>query len=150
MKVALPRGGPGSGDAPNTEVVGPDSESKPVEAGVDAPRVLSAKRMTSKREFSWDDLRFFLALVRAGNPHAAAKGMRTDHTTVRRRISALETALRTHLFNSHGGDYELSAEGDRLLKYAEEIESLAGRIEEEIADSDGAISGTVRVGAPEG
>ena len=37
--------------------------------------------------FDWDDLRFFLAVARAGRLTAAARQLEADHTTVSRRIS---------------------------------------------------------------
>ena len=101
-------------------------------------------------QFDWNDLRFFLELVRTGSPSSAGRRLKADHTTVRRRIDSLEDALRARLFASRGPSYELTAEGDRLLKYAEAIETLANRAQGEIANSDLAVSGTVRVGAPEG
>jgi DNA-binding transcriptional LysR family regulator len=102
------------------------------------------------RRFEWSDLHFFLELVRTGTPAQAARRLKADHTTVRRRIAALEAALRTRLFSSRGSRYELTIEGERLLKYAEQIEALTIRAEDEIFDSDVAINGTVRVGTPDG
>jgi DNA-binding transcriptional LysR family regulator len=145
MKQALPQ----TARMPQDSENGGPAAKIPDESGVPL-RKADSRLLSGKRDFSWDDLKYFLALVRTGNPTSAARGIKADHTTVRRRISALETALRTHLFSSHGGDYELTAEGERLLKYAEEMESLAGRVEEDIANSDRAISGTVRIGAPDG
>jgi DNA-binding transcriptional LysR family regulator len=100
--------------------------------------------------FDWNDLRFFLELVRTGSPSSAGRRLKADHTTVRRRVDSLEDALCARLFAVRGPTYQLTAEGDRLLKYAEEIETLANRLQSEIANSDLAVSGTVRVGAPDG
>jgi DNA-binding transcriptional LysR family regulator len=150
MKHALPQSAPMSHDRVSARAEFPEQSPKSSDDPPAPLRKADSRLMSSKRDFSWDDLKYFLALVRTGNPTSAARGIKADHTTVRRRISALEAALQTHLFSSHGGDYELTAEGDRLLKYAEEMESLSGRIEEEIANSDSAISGTVRIGAPDG
>jgi DNA-binding transcriptional LysR family regulator len=38
----------------------------------------------------WDNLRFFLELARAGTLVAAARRLGVDHTTVARRMQALE------------------------------------------------------------
>ena len=38
----------------------------------------------------WDNLRIFLELARAGTLQAAARRLEIDHTTVARRIRALE------------------------------------------------------------
>ena len=42
--------------------------------------------------FDWDHLRYFLAVARTGRLTAAAARLRQDHTTVSRRIAALERA----------------------------------------------------------
>lgn len=44
--------------------------------------------------FDWNDLRFFLALQRAGNLSAAARQLRVNQTTVGRRLEALEDSAR--------------------------------------------------------
>ncbi|SCW70036.1 DNA-binding transcriptional regulator, LysR family [Sphingobium faniae] len=102
------------------------------------------------KPFEWGDLLFFLELVRTGSPSAAGKKLKVDHTTVRRRISALEDGLRARLFTVKSGPQQLTEEGERLLAYAESMETLILRAVEEVADRDLAISGTVRVGVPEG
>ena len=45
--------------------------------------------------FDWDDLRFFLAIARAGSLRGAADKMAANHTTVSRRLGTLEQALGT-------------------------------------------------------
>lgn len=48
--------------------------------------------------FDWNDLRFFLAVQRAGNLSAAARQLRVNQTTVGRGLEALEASLgRTEL-----------------------------------------------------
>jgi DNA-binding transcriptional LysR family regulator len=42
----------------------------------------------------WDDLRYVLAVKRAGTLNAAARALSVDKATVSRRIGALEDALR--------------------------------------------------------
>jgi DNA-binding transcriptional LysR family regulator len=102
------------------------------------------------RNFEWSDLKFFLELVRSGNPASAGRRLKADHTTVRRRVAALEDALQARLFSSRGPTYELTPEGERLLRYAEAVETLTIRAEEEISRRDLTFWGVVRVGAPDG
>lgn len=102
------------------------------------------------RDFEWSDLKFFLELVRAGNPSSAGRRLHADHSTVRRRVAALEDALHARLFANRGPVYDLTPEGEQMLRYAEAIESLAIRAEEEVSQRDLAVSGTVRIGAPDG
>ncbi len=109
-----------------------------------------AQKFAPMNLFNLEDLKFFLELVRSGSPSAASKKIKADHTTVRRRIQALESALQARLFASRGQNYELTPEGDRLLKYAEEIEKLALRAQDDVANSGLSVAGTVRIGAPDG
>src|SRR5258708_36713849 len=85
------------------------------------PRTSPGKPMSA---FNWNDLRFFLNLVRAGNPARAAKLLGVDHTTVRRRIAALEEDLKVTLFENHADAYGLTPQGAKLLRSREAIESL--------------------------
>jgi DNA-binding transcriptional LysR family regulator len=100
--------------------------------------------------FDWDDLRFFLAVARAGRLTAAAMHLEADHTTVSRRISALEAALKAKLFERKPQGYSLTEQGERLLSHAESMESQALTVASEVGGADLALSGTVRIGAPDG
>lgn len=100
--------------------------------------------------FDWDDLRFFLAVARAGRLTAAARQLEADHTTVSRRISALETSLKAKLFERSPQGYTLTEPGERLLRHAESMETQALAVASELGGADLALSGTVRIGAPDG
>lgn len=104
----------------------------------------------SMSAFDWDDLRFFLAVARAGRLTVAARRLEADHTTVSRRISSLEKALQAKLFERRPQGYVLTEQGERLLSLAERMESQALAVASEVGGSDLALSGTVRVGAPDG
>jgi DNA-binding transcriptional LysR family regulator len=105
---------------------------------------------TGMSAFDWDDLRFFLAVARAGRLTAAARQLEADHTTVSRRISALEAALKAKLFERSPQGYTLTEQGERLLKHAETMETQALAVASELGGADLALSGTVRIGAPDG
>jgi DNA-binding transcriptional LysR family regulator len=100
--------------------------------------------------FDWDDLRFFLAVARAGRLTAAARQLEADHTTVSRRISALEGALKAKLFERKPQGYSLTEQGERLLGLAEGMETQALAVASQVGGADLALSGTVRIGAPDG
>ena len=67
---------------------------------------------------NWDDLQVFLAVVRAGRVSAAARRLDVEHTTVARRLAALETALGVPLFYRTASGYELTAHGRNVLSSA--------------------------------
>lgn len=100
--------------------------------------------------FDWDDLQSFLAVARSGRLTLAAKRMGVDHTTLGRRLTALEQALGATLFERHATGYSLTQQGETLLSNAEAMEGMALTIMEELAGSGAKLSGAVRIGAPDG
>jgi len=101
-------------------------------------------------DLDWNNLRAFLAVARAGRLTVAARRVGVDHTTLSRRIVGLEEALRVTLFERHPSGYRLTSAGDRLLQSAEAMESIALATQAEIGGADLAVTGAVRIGAPEG
>jgi DNA-binding transcriptional LysR family regulator len=100
--------------------------------------------------FNWDDLRFFVAVARNRSLSSAAGKLGVTHTTVARRIQALEAALKTRLFEHTTSGYVPSSSGKQLLSFTEGMESAFASIEESVAVQDSLLTGTVRIGIPEG
>jgi DNA-binding transcriptional LysR family regulator len=99
---------------------------------------------------NWDDVRIFLAVARAGQILGAARRLGLNHATVARRLSALEAGLRTQLVQRRTTGTELTRAGEDFLLAAErmEAEMLAARAT--VGDASVSVSGTVRIGAPDG
>ncbi|RMN90353.1 Fused ISPsy20 transposase IstB/transcriptional regulator LysR protein [Pseudomonas coronafaciens pv. coronafaciens] len=109
------------------------------------------KNITSLGSLNWDDLKFFLEVARTRKVSSAARRLAVDYTTVSRRINSLETSLGTLLFEkSRNNGFIMTAEGQRLLGYAESIESTLHMACEQVSGSSVALSGHVRVGCTEG
>lgn len=106
--------------------------------------------MARSTKFDWNDLSYFLAVARAERLTVAAKRLGMEHSTVSRRIVALERALCTRLFNRLSTGYSLTPNGEQLLRLAEEMELVAGSILADVGGGDLALTGTVRIGAPDG
>jgi DNA-binding transcriptional LysR family regulator len=102
------------------------------------------------QRFDWDDLRYLLAMARAGSVSRAAKAMAVDHATVIRRLEGLERAFSAKLFQRNARGYSLTHTGERLLVYAQSIESEAARATIELGDGESQLSGTLRISALEG
>lgn len=102
------------------------------------------------QELDWDLLQSFLAVARAGKLTAAARRLRIDHATLSRRLVALEAALGTKLFERHVSGYRLSAHGQRVLQRAETLESTILAIQSDVGQASSRVSGTVRIGTPDG
>jgi len=99
---------------------------------------------------NWDDVRIFLAVARAGQILGAARRLELNHATVSRRIATLENALGAKLFRRLTTGSELTPAGERFLEIAERMEADMIAARTELAGGDEAISGTVRIGAPDG
>lgn len=99
---------------------------------------------------NWDDVRVFLAVARAGQILGAAKRLELNHATVSRRIATLEEALRAKLFRRLTTGSELTPAGQRFLEIAERMEADVIAARSAVAGEGDDISGTVRIGAPDG
>ena len=98
----------------------------------------------------WDNLRFFLELSRAGKLTVAARRLGVDHTTVARRVQALEKSMDTQLFLRAAAGYSLTEAGRNLVPQAEAMESAFAAIEKARQGQKDHLSGQVRIGVPEG
>lgn len=98
----------------------------------------------------WDHLRVFLAVARSGQMLAAAARLGLNHATVARRLDALETSLGCRLFDRRPAGSVLTQAGERLLPAAERIETEMLAVLDATRETETSISGTVRIGAPDG
>lgn len=98
----------------------------------------------------WDDLRFFLNVARAGNVTAAATLLGVNHSTVSRRIQALETRHGIRLFDRLPTGYALTALASELLNDALEIEKDLMALTRKLESHDSRLTGRLRITAPEG
>ena len=99
---------------------------------------------------NWDDLRIFLSVARNNQLLKAAKQLGINHTTVARRLTALEQQLNTKLVTRSTTGTELTDAGERLLQHAEKVETQMLQAQANIAGEDIQLNGIVRVAAPDG
>jgi DNA-binding transcriptional LysR family regulator len=95
--------------------------------------------------FNWDDLRYFLAVARAGSTLAAAKALGTSQSTVHRRIAELEAQIGRSLVTRRPTGYRLTELGEHLLPFAEGVENATTAFERQLLASDSELTGTIRV-----
>ncbi len=98
----------------------------------------------------WDNARVFLAVARSGQMLGAARKLGLDHATVSRRIANLEGALGVKLIERRTNGCALTATGETFLATVERIETEMLRAQAALSGADVAVSGNVRVGAPDG
>lgn len=95
----------------------------------------------------WNDLRYLLAVARAGTLAGAARRLAVDQTTVARRLAAAEAALGARLFDRAEGRLHPTEAGRAALVRAAEVEQAVEALERGVAGSDAAVAGIVRVTA---
>ncbi|MEJ1115775.1 LysR family transcriptional regulator [Paenarthrobacter sp. CCNWLY172] len=96
-----------------------------------------------------DDLLIFLTVSRSGKFTTAAQALGLNHTTVSRRIAALEKALGGRILARAAGGWEVTELGAEAVLVAERIEAAVGAL----GPSDHApdpITGVVRMTATDG
>ncbi|MCC2690037.1 MAG: putative HTH-type transcriptional regulator [Rhizobiaceae bacterium] len=93
----------------------------------------------------WDDLRYFLAVARAGTLSGAARTLDVNHSTIFRRIAAFEEHLGVRLFERLPNGYVLTPAGGQMQKVALRIEDEIASLDRRLAGQDNRLTGTVRI-----
>jgi DNA-binding transcriptional LysR family regulator len=104
--------------------------------------------MTQANRPSADDLLVLLAVGRSGRYVTAAEELGINHTTISRRIAALERSIGGRLLARVAGGWELTDLGRDALAAAEAVESAV----RSLATADGVrtLEGVVRMSATDG
>src|SRR4029450_5955775 len=102
------------------------------------------------KNIDWDDFRFVLAIVRGGSVSPAAKQLAVHHAPVIRRVDRLQRHLSAKLFDRRKTGYLLTEAGQRVADSAEAMESTIVANQEAVGGSRAQLTGTVRIGAPDG
>ena len=95
--------------------------------------------MTNIEKLDWNDLRYFLAAVRSGTLAGAARALGVKHSTVGRRLTALERALGAAVMIRDEHGLQLSLLGEKLVPHAEAAERSVVELQNQ------AVSHTARV-----
>ena len=97
-------------------------------------------------DLDWDDLRHFLAAIRAGTLAGAARALGVKHSTIGRRLTELERALGGALFARRPDGLRLTLLGEKLVPLAQEVERATQALQSQ-AKSE---TSTVRLAVPSG
>jgi len=93
----------------------------------------------------WDDLRHALAIGAAGSLAGAARALGVNHTTVLRRLDALEAQLGSRLFERQRRGYQPTEAGLALLEQARHMAARADEVERQVLGRDRELTGALRV-----
>jgi len=102
--------------------------------------------MEPTQELNWDDLRYFLCAVEAKTLAGAARRMRVEHTTIGRRISALERSIGAALVYRSPEGLRLTPLGERVAPLVQEVERSVIAVRELVASE----RARVRLAVPSG
>jgi DNA-binding transcriptional LysR family regulator len=92
-----------------------------------------------------DDLLTVLAVATEGSLAGAARVLRVNHTTVLRRVAALEQRLGLRLFDRLPTGYVATATGEELIATARQVNDAVVALERKLVGRDLQLRGTVRV-----
>ncbi len=96
--------------------------------------------------FDWDDVRYFLEVVRCGSATQAADNLGVNQSTVSRRLSQLEDQLGARLFErSTSLGWVLNAAGERMLEAAQDMAERADSIQRQVLRNNTEVTGLVRL-----
>lgn len=104
--------------------------------------------ISARSRIAPDDLLTLLTVARLGKYTAAAQVLGVNHTTVSRRIAALEKSVGEPVLASSPDGWEVTQAGEQLISAAEAVETAleeAGKVR-----GMSGVSGVVRIAAPEG
>src|SRR5262245_35856255 len=95
--------------------------------------------------WQWDDVRFFLAVARAGSLSAAARALGVGHVTVGRRMALLEKRLGVTFLSRTPDGFSITSAGQAILQQCAAMESAALDLERIAAGRDSLVTGSVRL-----
>ncbi len=98
----------------------------------------------------WSDLRVVLAICRAGSLVGAGRLLSCSHTTVFRRINAIEERAEVRFFERLPSGYAMTDAGEVAKRFGERVEAEFLALSREVLGRDTDISGNVVITAPEG
>lgn len=93
----------------------------------------------------WNDFHFFLTVAMQGSLNAAAKKLEVNHSTVFRRINALEEKMGVRLFERLKKGYVLTEAGAEVLEAAQQIEDHIFTIHRRLLGRDFRLSGNLKI-----
>ncbi|MEN3379758.1 MAG: hypothetical protein V7604_5113 [Hyphomicrobiales bacterium] len=102
--------------------------------------------MTRMSDFDWDDLRFFLRALETKSLAGAARSLGVEHSTVGRRLSALERSLGAPLVLRGPQGLQLTPLGEKLAPLVHDM----GRAAAAVDDLVNAQKATIRLAVPSG
>ena len=94
---------------------------------------------------SWDDFRLVKAIADHQSLSGAAEALGLNHSTIFRRLGALEATLKTRIFERSRNGYAPTAAGERMVALAAQMADQINSFEIKCAGRDVKPSGDLRI-----
>ncbi len=98
---------------------------------------------------SWDEFRLVKSIAEARSLVGAAERLGVNHSTVFRRLAAVESAVGARLFERARAGYEPTAAGEEMIALASTMAELVLEFERRVAGRDIKPTGELSVTTPE-
>lgn len=96
----------------------------------------------------WDDFRYFLAVARNGSVTSASTVLEVNHSTVSRRIAAMEKKHGVRLFERLISGYEMTPAAENIYQLALDIEAKNHEMQRLLFAQDSRLQGTINITIP--
>ena len=97
------------------------------------------------KTLNWTDLQYVLAVAEKGTLAGAGRALGVSHTTILRRIAAVEETFGVRLFDHLPSGYAVTAAGGEVLAPARELSGAVATLERRLAGRDLRLEGLIRV-----
>lgn len=97
------------------------------------------------KHMNWDNLKYVLMVANKGSISAAARELSVNRSTVLRRIDNFQESLNCRIFERSDSGYVLTAEAEKIINAARELESTLFDIQRQIAGQELKLEGELRV-----
>jgi DNA-binding transcriptional LysR family regulator len=110
---------------------------------------ITGATQTHSPGLDWNDLRYFIAIARHGSTVAAARALKTNQSTVQRRLTALERRIGKPLTTRGPTGYRLTELGRNMVAHAERVEQAVAGFEQHLQSATRGAFGVLRIACPE-
>ena len=97
------------------------------------------------QHINWDNLRYVLMVANKGSVAGAARELGVNRSTVLRRIDRFQQDLNCRIFDRGDSGYALTAEAEKMIDAAREVESTLFDMQRQIAGRELRLEGELRV-----
>ncbi|OKY27924.1 MULTISPECIES: LysR family transcriptional regulator [Thalassotalea] len=97
---------------------------------------------------NWDDFRFFGAVAETGSYSKAATSLGVNHSTVSRRVQAMEVAHGVKLFERTQYGYQLTEAGASIFEIVQQLQDKTHQAARILLGQDARLEGTINLTMP--